>query len=213
MCLTDPVKTSILAAVAGVAMAFSSVAGAQGQTWEVTGGTYTFRGCGTSAQGVQCGLTFVQTVADEGGTFQLELKNVQAFSEIGQLSRATGVNVAGQGFTGPNTAPSTQGEPIDILFDLGGLPTGTKSIRALIIEGHKLDRVPVSGAPIASSGAVTSGRVPNGMTLPRRGGTLAAPMMGMPEGLNLPGGFGVQFSDCKFTRGALTCTATFTLPR
>jgi len=206
MCLTDPVKTSILAAVTGVAMAFSSVAGAQGQSWEVTGGTYTFRGCGTSAQGVQCGLTFVQTVAGEGGTFQLELKNVQAFSEIGQLSRATGVNVAGQGTDGPNTAPSMQGQPIDILFDLGGLPTGTKSIRALIIEGHKLDRVPVSSAPIASGG------VPGGMTPPRRGGAPTAPMMGMPGGLNLPN-FNVQYSDCKFTQGTLTCTATFTLPR
>jgi len=205
-------KISLLAAVVGVAMASSSVAGAQGQSWEVTGGTYTFRGCGTVAQGVQCGLTFVQTVAGEGGTFQLELKNVQAFSEIGQLSRATGVNVAGQGTDGPNTAPSTQGRPIDILFDLGGLPTNTKSIRALIIEGYKLDHVPVSGAPIASSGAVTSGRVANGMTPPRRGGTPAAPMMGMPGGLNVPN-FSVQYSDCKFTQGALTCTATFTLPR
>jgi len=202
-------KTSILAAVAGVAMASSSVAGAQGQSWEIPGGTYTFRGCGTVAGGsVQCGLTFVQTVAGEGGTFQLETRNVQAFSQIGQLSRATRVNVAGQGFTGPDTAPSMQGQPIDILFELGGLPTGTKSIRALIIEGHKLDNVPVSGSVPAASGGATGE-----MTSPRPGMKQGSPPMGMPGGMNVPGGFNVQFSDCKVTQGTLTCTATFTLQR
>jgi len=214
MCLTDPVKTSILAAVTGVAMAFSSVAGAQGQSWEITGGTYTFLGCGTAAGGnIQCGLRFVQTVAGEGGTFQLEAKNVQAFSQIGQLSRATRVNVAGQGFMGPDTAPSTQGQPIDTLFELGGLPMGTKSIRALIIEGHKLDRVPVSGVSLAGNDPVVRGGAPSEMTPPRRGSSPAAPMTGMPERLNVPGGFSVQYSDCRFIQGALTCTATFTLPR
>jgi len=37
-------------------------------------------------------------------------------------------------------------------------------------------------------------------------------MMGTPGGLNVPD-FSVQYSDCKFTQGTLTCTATFTLPR
>jgi len=204
-------KTFLLAAAAGAAMAFSSVASAQGQTWEIPGGTYTFLGCGTVAERVQCGLTFVQTVDGEGGGFQLEARNVQAFSANGQLSRATRVNVAGQGFAGPNSAPSTQGQPIDTLFELGGLPIDTTSIRALIIEGHKLDNVPVSG-----SVPVPSGSAPGRMTFPRQGATRTAPvtgMTGMPGGLNVPGGFDVQFSDCKLIQGALTCTATFTLPR
>lgn len=190
-------KTYTLAGAAMAAMVFASVAGAQGQTWKIQGGAYTFGGCSAAQAVVQCRLTFLQTDPGEG-TFQLDLKDVQAFSDTGRLSRATRVNVAGQGFTGPNAAPSTQGTSIDILFELGGLPAGTKSIRALIIEGHRLDNVQVgiSGTPSAMT--------------PSRPGQAPGPQnIGTPGGL---GGFTVQYSDCKFTPQGLTCTATFTLP-
>jgi hypothetical protein len=187
-------KTYTLAGAVMTVMAFASMAGAQGQTWEISGGTYTFGGCSTAAAGIQCRLTFLQTDPGEG-TFQLDPKDVQATSDTGRLFRATRVNVAGQGFTGPNAAPSTQGTPIDILFELGGLPAGTKSIRTLIIEGHKLDNVIVGRG--GASGA---------MTPPRQG---EAPG---PQNIGIPGGFNVQYTDCRFTPQGLTCTATFTLP-
>lgn len=167
----------LMAAVAAV----SSVAGAQ--TWQGQNGTYKFDGCEKDGQSIFCGFTYTLT-RSETSSLRWDGDDVTYYMSNGTSGKSKRVSLAGSDWTGYwALGTAIKGVPVAVWFDMG-LPSNTASIRALVLDGYRLDNVPVKGNTPA----------PAATTAPANTNAYNAVMTNCKPGAN----------------GTLTCTATLT---
>jgi len=170
-------------------MGVGGMVAAQAQTWQGRIGNYTLQGCYAIKTDVQCDLTITSALTGQDGSiFEMSTADIQVYSPTGARSTATRVNVMGGTFGPYISVPVVNGIPIKIAFQLSA-PVGTRSIRVIIIDGHRIDNVIVAQA---SASAVPA---PTGMQVVRAGVAYNATMSG-----------------CTTSGTTITCTNTVLTP-
>jgi len=178
--------------MAAAAMALG-MAGAQ--TWQGENGNITLNSCYKgSEQYVLCEVNYTLTKSDTA-EFAWYTNELVYYLADGTSDKAHSLSVAGDSFyIDRGDANVIKGVPTKIIFALD-LPSGTTSIRALVIFGHRIDNVPVRASATAPAPAAT----------PRPATTTTTTTAVNTSAYN------AVLTNCKSgTNGTLTCAATLT---
>ncbi|WP_295815137.1 hypothetical protein [uncultured Deinococcus sp.] len=163
------------------------------QTWDTRYGTYTLKGCYTSAGAVRCDFGYVYT-QDGNQNLQVNPRLYEAVGADGKTYKAKQVSVGGQPLS-TNTLSQQfykgVSVPISVVFDAP--PTATV-FQVVALQDVAVNNIPVRGAaaplpPVVKTPATTT----------------------QPAGV--PTGFTMRLSNCKVTSGVYICTATLTPTR
>lgn len=187
--------TSIRTAAALTALAISTTAGAQAQTFTDKTGMLRFLGCYSQDDGLYCDTTYTLT---KGDSMEISANRNELiyYTGDGSTGSAELVSLAGSSYNYSGSTTVVNGVPVKAIYYIK-LPSGTKSLPAIVFDGHRINNVVISKTGAPDMTVATPAPAPR-------------PVIPAPTPNAGVTGFNVQLSNCKVSANIYTCTATLT---
>ncbi|GGR11259.1 hypothetical protein GCM10008957_24970 [Deinococcus ruber] len=142
-----------------------------------------------------CDTTYTLTKGDSLA-ITADYRSLQYYTADGTTGNAYSISLAGSGFTSKTTATAVNGIPAKTTYYLR-IPSGTSSLPAIVLLGHRINNVIISKTGAPSMTPVAAAPAPR-PTIPTPTPNVALT------------GFNIQLTNCKVNAGVYTCTATLT---